>query len=238
MEKFKYVALLLIIALLSACNGEENPDPVVNLFFPCYDESTDGPIEENRYDGWPEKCRTLLFSEDFSDNSADWLEDNDSRRRYAVGQGIYSMASKENTNWYYARTYQSLEGVENFQIEVELDFINGDPTATSSLTWGGEGVLDNLWRFGIARGGLMKISRIVDNSTVSEPVPETTTNAVNPNGGNLLTVRRVSGIHYFFINQTLVAELDNLPLAGTEVGFNVAANSEIHWDNLHIYALN
>jgi hypothetical protein len=238
MKHLQYPLYFYILILLSACGGEENPEPVASLFFPCYNEAEDGPIDPARYDGWPDGCRLFLIDEDFSDNSADWLEDNDSRRRYDVTQGVYRMLSKENTNWYYARNYPSLEGVEDFEIEVELRFIDGDPEATSSITWGGEGILDNLWRFGVARGGYMKISRIVDNSTVSELVPYSPISVVNMNSPNVLTIRRVSGTHYFFINQSLVAELDNISLVGTEIGFNVASNSEITWDNLKVIALN
>lgn len=179
------------------------------------------------YTAYNDAEKTQIFSDGFDNNANQWLTDN-------------LWISARFDNGYYnitCKNYQSSTGLSfkpvaispnsDFEIETALKIVKG----TGALVFGMNDKYDHY-----------RVEIIGDNVQVLKDIPSKRKKIEKLFSGssqitsdyNKLTVRCVSGVYYIFANETLVVKLDDIELAGNQIGFNVGTESEISVDYLKV----
>lgn len=230
------IIITLSAILFSACDKEENPGPVSQLLFECYDAKSFGELRPADYDGLPTSCMNTVLDENF-EAQGDWYKRNDSEYRFNVSNGKYDMESKINSNFYtyYSRLFS---GTDNFQIEARLDFVEwGGNDSNSGLTWGGAGGLDGLFYVGITNDGRFKVGHIKNNTAEPELQPLAASPSVLVDQPNHIMIRVWEQEVFVFINQQLVFRSASVVPYGNELGFKTGAFSKVQVDWLRLDAI-
>ena len=179
------------------------------------------------YTAYNDAEKTQIFSDGFDNNANQWLTDNlwISAR---INNGYYNITCKN----YQSSTGLSFKPVSispntDFEIETALKIVKG----TGALVFGMNDKYDHY-----------RVEIIGDNVQVLKDLPSKRKKIEKLYSGssqitgdyNKLTVRCVSGVYYIFANETLVVKLDDIELAGNQIGFNVGTESEISVDYLKV----
>ena len=179
------------------------------------------------YTAYNDAEKTQIFSDGFDNNANQWLTDNlwISAR---INNGYYNITCKN----YQSSTGLSFKPVSispntDFEIETALKIVKG----TGALVFGMNDKYDHY-----------RVEIIGDNVQVLKDLPSKRKKIEKLYSGsseitrdyNKLTVRCVSGVYYIFANESLVVKLDDIELAGNQIGFNVGTESEISVDYLKV----
>lgn len=227
----KYL-LLLVCFSLSACLKEENPDPIRQLLFECYDATAFGALQPSVHNGLPETCVSTLAEEKFENNNRNWSETNNQDINFDLTGGIYQLQVKFPGGWYIGRQFEETADAENYQIDVLMRIDDpGDTDPFSSIVWKGEN-----WKF--LNFGINNAKQFIIRERLSQSDPfkiwqaSTYSEAILPGQWNALSIRKYEGTTYFFINQVLVASLSGLPEYGNVFGFFLPGKSTTAVDDL------
>jgi hypothetical protein len=179
------------------------------------------------YTAYNDAEKDKVFTDDFNNNANQWITDN-------------LWISARFDNGYYnitCKNYQSSTGLSfkpvaispnsDFEIETALKIVKG----TGALVFGMNDKYDHY-----------RVEIIGDNVQVLKDIPSKRKKIEKLFSGrsqitsdyNKLTVRCVSGVYYIFANESLVVKLDDIELAGNQIGFNVGTESEISVDYLKV----
>lgn len=177
--------------------------------------------------------RIQLFSEGFSDNSNRWITDNDWISG-KINDGKYEIACKnfkQKTGLTYISV--SLDPANDFEIETSFRLNAG----TGALIFGLTNDFDHN-RVEIDSKKNLFIIRDIPSKGRVEKLFSGKTGLVNDIGSeNKLTIRKVKDSYYFFINDLLFKQLNNLTIRGDQIGYSVGLNSGISVDYLNIFSL-
>jgi hypothetical protein len=175
--------------------------------------------------------KSVLFSDEFNDNAKEWITDN-LWIKGAISGGYYSITCK-NYQMSTGLSYQPIliDPNVDFGIETEIKIIKG----TGALVFG---MIDNTfdhYRVEISDNNTLEVlkntpskKKKVENlftGTGSLPVTREL---------NKVTVVRIQGVFYIYVNESFVNQFSNIKLEGNLIGFNVGTESEISVDYLKV----
>jgi hypothetical protein len=178
--------------------------------------------------------KTPLFSEAFDNNSNNWLTDNNWISGQ-ISEGKYIISCK-NFNQQTGLSYKtiSFDPVNDFEIETMFSLTSGTGALIFGLTKDYEH-----YRVEIDSKKNLFIIRDMPSKGRNKILFSGKTGLVNEAGSvNKITVRKIKGECYFFINDILFKQIGNLPISGDQIGFSVGLNSGIAVDYLNINTLN
>jgi len=120
----------------------------------------------------------------------------------------------------------------DFEIEVSVRFVEGKMDKGYGLQWGKAVNPFKQYDFLLTGSGHYTIDKYTGE--FHDYVPFTISDNVNRYAFNKLTVRKVSEMYYFFLNEGLVHSMPFEPFFGNLLGFQVAENSTIMVDDIYI----
>ena len=173
-----------------------------------------------------------IFSESFDNNNNNWITDN----QWITGKflsGHYDITCK-NYNRSTGLTYKTVafDQSKDFEIETSFTVISG----SGALVFGLSSRNFDHYRVEIDdKKNLLIVKNVPSKSRIEKIFSGNEGNLVKDIGFyNKITVRKVQGNFFIFVNDILVKQLDNFVLDGDQVGFSVGLNSEISVDYLNV----
>jgi Caspase domain len=125
-----------------------------------------------------------------------------------------------------------IDQTRNFEIEISIKFEKGDMEKAYGLQWGKSNNPVKQYDFYLSGNGQYTIDKYTGE--FHDFVPFTTSDFVNRYAHNKLTIRKAEESYYFFINENLVHTMPFEPFFGNLLGFQVAENSTILIDYIHV----
>jgi hypothetical protein len=174
-----------------------------------------------------------LFSEAYDTNSNSWLTDNNWINGQ-ISDGRYIITCK-NYRKQAGLTYKtvSFDPESDFEIESNFNLTAG----TGALIFGLTKDFEH-YRVEIDSKKTLSIIRDIPSKGKVETLYSGKTGLVNETGtDNKITVRRIKGECYFYINDLLFKQIAKMAISGDQVGFSVGLNSSISVDYLNISSL-
>ena len=177
------------------------------------------------------------FSDQFTDNSNEWFEENDDKKDFKIKNGKYYLKHKRTEKGWATYDEHYIDTSKDFEIETKLDKISGIDNYGYGLIFGKKD--DNDFRFYISSSGYYKVARTINDK---EQVIKKWTTTTEINSGNLksnvLKVKKEGGYFKFYINDAYITQIDDEQFYGNELGFVVYNNQEIAVDYLRVKYLN
>ncbi|MBS4057951.1 MAG: caspase family protein [Bacteroidales bacterium] len=176
-----------------------------------------------------------LYFEDFlGTNPAGWtLGTFENCRTYSIGNGYFEVQSVCNSNaGYNINNPNAIDQNRDFEIETNILFVAGEDNNGNGVWWGKD---LNDWKgfaFLFTANGSFKVSRY--NSVWSDLREWTISDLIRKNAYNKLTVRKISTMYYFFINEGLVFSCPFQPFYGQALNLHCNQNSTIRVDYLRV----
>ena len=173
-----------------------------------------------------------IFSESFENNSNNWITDNQWIAG-KFGNGRYDITCK-NFNKSTGLTYKtiSIDQSKDFEVETSFTVISGSGALVFGLT------TSNYDHYRIEideKKNLVIVKNIPSKSKIEKIFSGKEENLVKDIGFyNKITVRKLQGVYYIFVNDILIKQIDNVTLDGDQIGFSVGLNSEITVDYLNV----
>jgi len=174
----------------------------------------------------------IILQDDFSKFNNYWLlgiEENSWAESIEDGHLVFqSLTDKSKEDLLPAIIDQN----RDFEIEASIRFVEGQLDKGYGLQWGKAANPVRQFDFLLTGGGHYTIDKY--DGEFSDYVPFTISDNVNRYAFNKLTIRKVAGKYYFFLNEKLVHTMPFEPFFGNLLGFQVGDNSTIHVDNLEV----
>ncbi len=181
--------------------------------------------------------KNLLFEEQFSDNSNEWIVGSNEERDLDIFDGVYRIYVKRSDLIY--RTINTLEKttyLNEYKVEARLKQKNGEPEDPFGIIWQGNDI-NNFCAFEINASGEFYIW-YYKNGEYNKIVDGSHTYSIFPQGQyNKLAVVKKGQDVYFFINDRLVyrEKAKTFTVCGNYVGFVTEGKMEILVDYIKIY---
>ncbi len=177
--------------------------------------------------------RTLIFSEAYDDNANEWITDNNWIAG-KIGDGRYEISCK-NFKQQAGLTYKSVTIDPGADYEIETSFRLS--SGTGALIFGLSKEFEH-FRVEIDNKKNLIIIKDIPSKGRVEKLFSGKTGLVNEAGSeNKLTIRKIGESYYFYINDILFKQINNLQITGDQVGFSVGLNSVISVDYINISTL-
>ncbi len=199
---------------------------------PAYSQSISSP---DNYSAYGSDKRAVLFNEDFTDNKNNWY--------LGIRENVWFQNLQDGTLF-----FQSFEDVpkedfmevfidqnKDFEIELKIRLDKGIQNKFNGMQWGKSASDGKQFDFFFNGQGQYTIDKFT--GTFTDFVPVTATKLINNYTYNTLTVRKVGGKYYFFLNNQLVHSMPFEPFFGNGIGFQVAERSSVQIDYLKVWQL-
>lgn len=182
------------------------------------------------YDAIPNGVKTIVFEDGFDNNKHNWDLKSNLTATQSITDGTFQFGALSPQHGEVAVRNIYLLQQKNYEIETKVRLEKGDSEDGNGLVWG-SAINYEKFTFGIRRDGYS----INQNATsVCERIPWMPSELVNIGEYNLLTVRKVNGMCYFFLNRHLVHSMPFNYFLVNNIGFMVAANSLVIADYLKV----
>ncbi len=175
---------------------------------------------------------TEIFEENFEKNINGWYESEDQNAINKITKSKFVFENKTGGGFINlaAKRLPSLN--QNFIISINTTWLKGIDNNSYHILWGANG-FSNYFSFGITANGLYRYSNI-NNGNYQDVIPLTTSEHINRNGSNIISVRRNSDKIEFYINYFKVNELEFSEFYGDQLGMSVTGPQRIEFDDLKV----
>jgi len=170
--------------------------------------------------------KTIIFQDNFVDNTNNWKLYNTSAARATIGMSIFTLEHKRR-NGAWANTVEvNLDQNSDFIIDSKVTKIYGVNNYGYGITWGGKDSKNN-YIFLVSGNGFFQIGKS-ENGQFKNIVDWTASPAISKNNGqNALKIEKSANKLFFYINERRVISIDALPFYGNKMGFFVNKNMKI-----------
>ena len=148
--------------------------------------------------------------------------------------GNYIIEHKTTTDRAYAVIDGRMKRGSDFEMSANIKHVSGQIDFATGLIFGGQNA-NNHYSFAITYTGYFRISKM-ENGTYSDLVKWTKNAAIDKGTGstNKLSVIRKGNYTYFYVNDQHVYSELNLPLFGTQIGFDLYNKQRISVDAIWV----
>ncbi len=178
--------------------------------------------------------KTPIFTEEFDNNSNEWLEGLRSTMSTAVNRSSYMLQSLSDDNSETSHLPIPFDHSKDFQIETEIKYFSGEASRGHALLWGvntGNSYSD--YGFMFTESGEFEVTKYA-NGNYEKLIDWTSLTNYKKGEYNLLTVRKVKNKYYFFFNKKLVGTIPYQYFTGNSIGFEIGKTSLIRANFLHV----
>jgi len=201
-KPFVFVFLIILI-LISSCEKEKKYDKLYAL----------------EYYGINENQKVSIFTDNFDDNTNDWVETESEWFTFRIENGYYLIHCK--TIFGPSKTTEHYEEFQYFELECSIKIVDNPDDEFCGFT------CSSYDRFFFKDGSVKYGSNVVVSSS-----------AVNPIGQyNKLVIRRIDGTIIYFLNDQEIG-ISQYTTKTNSIGFLVGNNATVHVDYVKIFKLN
>jgi hypothetical protein len=181
----------------------------------------------------------LRFEDEFSDNRNNWGLDADTGDVFysspANGEYCLEIRSPNYTAWEWYEPFRP----DQFVAEV-LCYVEGPDDATCGLGFGPDG--DNLYWFEVSGPEQSFALFLLEDDTWQDPLIEWSQSVnIDPDGSNFLSMERVGGDVYLYINGVQVGQIESDRFPSGRIGIGGSTYDEggaiVCLDNLRVWRL-
>ncbi|MDR2361129.1 MAG: hypothetical protein LBD91_00150 [Prevotellaceae bacterium] len=189
----KKIIILLIAGLFTACDGTENEQELVALFFGQPDQEEHPGLTDYsqiRYTG------TVYYQAFHDEASSDWPIGSDEYATYELRDGEYIISAKQD---FHIRNSLDLDRSVDFQIDMalKLQFNSAEPNTYQGMVFGVDGRKYNMFVFVVQTGNPIYIGTY-DGSSHSEWYKTSLQTSVS--AYHIYTVRKIGNQMSFFLD--------------------------------------
>lgn len=196
------------------------------------------PIKIHHYDfdfskyNLPTPAFEEIIFDSFDDNTNGWFEGTaNSGNIYDLGSGRYKIKTLEENGGQitFNNPENILEGLENYQIDVTIDFSSGGYDSSSGIRFEGDDSYQEYF-FSIRRDSYRV--GYWNNLDIYQSLDFDYYDIGSKS--NTLSVRKVYGIFYLYINQELVFQFPDILFDGHSVRLRAGLNSTVYFEEFMI----
>lgn len=179
------------------------------------------------------QSNTILYDK-FDNTSYGWKQENTSTDRYNIYNGKYTIQHKTTTD----RSYTTIDGRmklgADFEMSANIIHASGETNYGVGLIFGGQNER-NHYSFAITYTGFFRLSKM-ENGTYENIKEWTENTAITKGTGsqNKLSIIRKGIYTYFYVNDKHLHTEQNLPLYGTQIGFDLYNQQTINVDAIWV----
>lgn len=213
-----YLALLLVFTVLGK----------VNMI--AQEEQSRTGWNAHHYYGIPAGEKQIAFLDQFEDNRYNWDMKASMMRAYMKDGDFYceSFSPQPMTKKHLVHLNQ----VGNYEIELRLRYVRGSQKSETGLTFGRDS-RGNEFEFLFTPEGKYRVVQ-TSNGQKRELQQGRVFRGLNKYSYNTLSVRKMEGIWYFFINREYATRMNSQKLFGYDFGFIVGENMAVEVDYLKV----
>lgn len=170
-----------------------------------------------------------LLRESFNDNSNGWTERENEKASAAISGGKYRMVHhKSEGSYLFLKDFPELDPNQDFTISTTLKQFQGQDSDGFGLVWGCKDA-GNFYGFNINGASQFRVYRYKDQNYTEIKSFTPALNAVKPKGiENSLSVRKVGAMLSCYVNGRYVFAMPFQDFIGTQLGFVLYNQTEIH----------
>ena len=179
---------------------------------------------------------TIVFQDDFSNNSNNWLEQSNSDVKLYVSNGKYVVDNQPDGDFRVTQRSINIGEDQDFIIETTLRMTRGAETTAFGLIWGSDGG-SNYYHFAINGSGSYIIIKMVYGEW-EDMIDWTSSSAVktyDSGGWNKLTVSKKGNKISFYINDQWVNEYSYEEFFGNRMGYRISSEMKVEIDDIKVY---
>ncbi len=168
------------------------------------------------YDGIPQDDVKILFFDDFTNDKEFWKKSDFKAVKLDIDEGICELKAKgEQQIW-----QEFIMDKDGFELETVITF--GKTKGNEPLNLFLFGSKTQMLTFSIYPSGHYK-STIINSKNKKDYIGYTASKSINQKD-NKITIRKVDGMLYFFINEQLIASRPLPKVSGFRYGFSTTKN--------------
>lgn len=175
---------------------------------------------------------TVIFEDNFYDNANNWSTRNDESVSLQVLNGKYSFEHKRATGWWGTWRNIEINTYRDFSLSCNTLWMNGIENNSFELIWGLQDA-NNYFAFGVSANGYFIYRMEIDGASKSL-IGWTTSDYINKNGSNSITVKKIGSDYEFYINNNYVGKYKFDDFFGSKVGLGVNMNQKVLFDDLKV----
>src|SRR4030042_6031956 len=190
-------------------------------------------VAQQSYSAYNSSVKTDIFSDNFNNNTNQWITDN-LWIKGTISGGYYSITCK-NYQMSTGLSYKPIPIDPNvdFGIETEVKIIKG----TGALVFGMNDKYDH-YRVELSDKNTLEVLKDTPSKKKKVEKLFTGTGSIPVTRElNKITVVRIQGVFYVYVNEFFVNQFSNIQIEGNQIGFNVGTESEISVDYLRVAKL-
>jgi len=179
---------------------------------------------------------TLIFEDNFTINSNNWLVKNDKQTYLSVSNGKYVFEFKLRKKSYLSWKKIFVDSNKDFAISCNTTWIRGVDSYFYGLAWGISNV-KNYYIFGISANGHY-VYAISNLGVLSALIKWTKSAYINKRGTNKLAIKKNGSIIEFYINEQKVDQYRFDDFFDDYIGFTVENKQKVLFDDLKASYIN
>ncbi|MGB0887639.1 MAG: OmpA family protein [Vicingaceae bacterium] len=179
---------------------------------------------------------TIIFEEDFTDNSRNWFQKDNDSYKFELKKGHYYIKNKEATTRWLSHSIKNLSpDKENFTIEVKVKQTGGDKQAGFGLLHSVYGDDSNYRKFLINSEGDLKVDHYYSKKSHVQ-VNYEKRKAINTglNKYNVLKIVKEASNLTYYVNDVEVHKSGGNSYYGLKVSFFTGNKMEVEFDYIKI----
>lgn len=208
-------------------------------------------ISQSSYHDYGKNQRTDVLMEHFVDNRNEWYLYKGEEKEYRIANDFYYL-SYYDTSAYRAKSISipiDMDLSRDYEIETSIRINKNRGSRMNSLQFEKKKQIEEIsinpfteetkrrkfhhvYQFGFNNTKKFAVEKWIEEYNTI--IPPTYSKWINFNGFNKLTVRRITDIYYFFINEKLVSIHQMKPIFGNQFGFLLNNGSSIVIDYLRV----
>ena len=194
------------------------------------DEQSRAGWTPHHYYGIPAGEKHIAFIDQFEDNRHNWDMKSSMLRAYIKDSDFYceTFSAQSDVRKHAVQLNQN----GNYELELRLRYVRGSQKSATGLVFGRD-ARGNEYTFTFTPEGRYRITRSAEGR-VEELLGWQSYRGINKYSYNTLSVRKLDGVWYFFINREYATRMTARQLYGNDFGFLVGGNMAVEVDYLKI----
>ena len=194
------------------------------------DEQSRAGWTPHHYYGIPAGEKHIAFIDQFEDNRHNWDMKSSMLRAYIKDSDFYceTFSAQSDVRKHAVQLNQN----GNYELELRLRYVRGSQKSATGLVFGRD-ARGNEYTFTFTPEGRYRITRSAEGR-VEELLGWQSYRGINKYSYNTLSVRKLDGVWYFFINREYATRMTARQLFGNDFGFLVGGNMAVEVDYLKI----
>lgn len=190
-------------------------------------------MSQTQYDDVEADDKKIIFRDDFNDNSNNWEGFKAGEYFSKISDGTLNITNLASPNLVSLNQDLDVSFWEgDWQIEMRLKVLDSkeDPFYFSwNYKSGGR---EDIYLFGLSQDGSYELSEFMQR--FYETIVEGTTEHINTDGFNTLTIRKVGLNYYYFVNQQLIHAQMGQSVSRPQIAFRIWAKISAQVDYLEV----